>query len=334
MQFSTEIMFLNFLLIALGLFALIKGSDFFIDSASFIAKKLKISDLIIGLTVVSIGTSLPEFATNLYSAIGGNSGIALGNVIGSNIANILLVLSISIILLKNVKLDKNFFFRDIISMMIFFIIFAFFVYIKILKKDCIDRLESSILVILGILYLFVLIKAGGKEIIKAEIPDNFDDKGFFVINSISKAIIFFFIGLAFIIIGTKLAIDNVVWIARSFNISESVIAATIVAVGTSLPEVAVSISGVKKEKSSIVIGNIIGSCIFNIAFVMGISSLVKPVFINKEVFIFFIPYLLLTGFILLLFLILSKLSLKIWHGIIMLFLYLFFIGSNLYLIIH
>lgn len=310
---------------------LIRGSDFFIDSTSFIAKKLKVSDLIIGLTVVSIGTSLPELATNIYSAIGGNSGIALGNVIGSNIANILLVLSVSIILLKKIPIEKKFFYRDIISMLIFFLFFGIFLYVTILKGNSIDRLESFILVFLGGLYLFVLIKAGGKENIESEISDDESDKkGFFVINSVLKAIIFFFLGLAAIVGGTKVAIDNVVWIARYFNVAESIIAATIIAIGTSLPELAVSISGIKKVKPSIVVGNVIGSCIFNIAFVMGISSLIAPVSVGLEVRNFFMPVMLATGLVLLIFLLINRLSFRRWHGIMMLIFYIAFIGANLY----
>lgn len=328
MPLFTENIYINTILFLLGLYTLTKSSDKFVDASVYIAEQFHISEIVIGLTLVSIGTSLPELATNIYSAITGSAGIATGNAIGSNITNILLALGI-ILLLRNFPVSKTIFRRDGLMMLAAFIVFAMFSYTG---GDKLQRWQGLTLLIWCIGYIWYLVKHADNAPPLHEDDEEEKATGIFAITSMPSAIIWLIITIGLITFGAKMMVDNIVWAAEKFEVPKSIISATIIAIGTSLPEVAVSFSGVKKAKPDIVIGNIVGSCIFNLLLVMGVTATITPLNIDADTSTFLIPYMLVTGILLIIFMRL-KWCLYRWHGIILLLLYITFITINLIKII-
>ncbi len=316
----TDYSIVNLILFVLGLYILGKSSDLFVDCASYIARKFKISEIVIGLTLVSIGTSLPEIATNVYSSIMGKDAVALGNVIGSNITNILLAFG-AVLLLRDFAVSKKIFYRDGLVLFIMTALFAAFAYVPgEAGKLIISRWQGSLLMFGAIAYIWYLVKHANEVTIE---EDHHGEN----INSTWKAVILLIASIFTILLGAKMMIDNAVWFATKFNIPPSVISATIIAIGTSLPEIAVSVSGVKKSKPEIVIGNVIGSCIFNISLALGSCAAVKAVTVGADTEKFLLPFLILTTAICLLFM-RMKWKLVKWHGVTFCLLYLIFIIIN------
>ena len=263
------------LLIVLGFVLLVKGADFLVDGASNIAKKFHIPEIIIGLTIVSIGTSLPELIVSTTSAIGGHSDLAVGNIIGSNIANLLLILGLSTII-KAVSFKRE---TRLIEIPICLAVSIIFMILANLGQD-ISRIDAGILAILFIafiIYTIVMSKKGedfekeDKEVEEVENRNN---------ESAIKNIIYIILGIVLLKIGGDLTVDNAVNVAKYFNLSEKLIAVTILAVGTSLPELVTSVSAAIKGKSDIAIGNILGSNIFNMLLIIGTTALIRPIAYN------------------------------------------------------
>ncbi len=325
----TDNLYINILLFLLGLYTLTKSSDKFVDASVFIAEHFHISEIVIGLTLVSIGTSLPELATNIYSSLTGSAGIATGNAIGSNITNILLALGL-ILLVRSFPVSRTIYNRDGLMMGAVFIAFAIFAYTG---GGQLQRWHGITLLTWCVIYIWYLVKhveSAPPVPTEAEITEA---DGIFPIKGMPTAIIWIIITIGMISFGAKIMVDNIVWAARKFEISESIISATIIAIGTSLPEVAVSFAGVKKAKPDIVIGNIVGSCIFNLLLVMGVTAAIKPLEIDSETSCFLIPYMLLAGFLSIIFMRL-KWCLYRWHGIILSLLYLTFLTINIIKIVN
>ena len=253
-------MILSTFLIIIGFVLLIVGADLLVDGASGIAKKFHIPEIIIGLTIVSIGTSMPELFVSITSAIDGYSDMALGNVIGSNLSNLLLILGLSA-LIRPVTFQKETRIYEIPMCLIFTIIFIIFCN----TSDTISRPESIILIILFVIFIGYTIYMGKRESQKEimEIKTEESKKT----NTI-KNILLVIIG----IVGLK--------IAQYFNLSEKIISLTILAIGTSLPELVTSVTAAIKGNSDIAIGNIIGSNIFNMLLIIGVSSFIKPITFN------------------------------------------------------
>lgn len=263
------------LLIVVGFALLIKGADFLVDGASALAKKFHIPEIIIGLTIVSIGTSMPELFVSSTSTINGSSDMALGNIIGSNSCNLLLILGLSS-LIRPVKFQRE---TRLIEMpMGLFITIVFFIFCNTGLE--ISRVEAVILLIMFAMFITYTIIMGKKG-------EKFDDDGSVEEVkksnkeiSITKSIIFIVIGIIALKYGGDFTVDNAIIIARNLNISEKVISLTMLAVGTSLPELVTSVTAAIKGNSDIAIGNIIGSNIFNILFIIGISGLISPLSYN------------------------------------------------------
>jgi cation:H+ antiporter len=296
MQFSSSSMIFNLVLFIIGFYILIKGSDWFVESASFIAKKYNISEIIIGLTIVSIGTSLPELATNIYASIMNQGAIALGNVVGSNIANICLVLSLGGIISGNILVKKKMIRRDAVIMLLTFILvflLAMIGYSFQSGEGYFGRIDGIILLIVFLLYMFYLIKNSKDD--ESDESDNMQ-----LSMSTVKAYVLLVAGIIMISLGAKLLVDNVVWCAIKFNIPRSVIAATVIAFGTSVPELAVTITGALKGKHDIALGNIVGSCFFNIAGILGLSIVLRPINVSPDMIYFIMPLMIISGILLLL----------------------------------
>jgi cation:H+ antiporter len=327
MNLITDNWLINGTIFLAGLYVLIKGSDWFIDGAAYMAQRFKVPDMIIGLTLVSNGTSLPEFATNILAQLSGSSegaDVALGNVTGSNVANILLVLGMAIILVKNIEINKKSFNRDVVILVIIYIIFALMVYIPNNGIYVITQLEGAILSFGFFAYVILLFKQGKKELV--EEADEADGH----IKSLGVGICYLSIGSIMVLGGAYFMVEAVIWGAVKLDIPTAIISSTIVAFGTSTPELAVTISGIRKGKRDIAIGNIVGSCIFNIVFVMGATSLIAPVPVSYEVLWMILPFTLGAGLIMTL-LMRTGWKLELWEGVVMLIAYVVYLGLSVYM---
>lgn len=261
-------MLLYIILIIVGFALLIVGADFLVDGASGIAKKFHIPEIIIGLTIVSIGTSMPELFVSITSAIDGYSDMALGNVIGSNLCNLLLILGLSS-LIKPVDFQEETRKYEIPMCLLFTIILMIFSN----TSGGISRIEAVILLVLFGLFIAYTIYMGKKK-------SKEDSKVVEENNKTIKNIILIILGIIGLKFGGDFVVNNAVNIAQMFNISEKVISLTILAIGTSLPELVTSVTAAIKGNSDIAIGNIIGSNIFNILLILGVSSVIKPITFN------------------------------------------------------
>lgn len=269
-------MILSIILIIIGFVLLIKGADFLVEGSSNVAKRFHIPEIIIGLTVISIGTSMPELFVSITSAIDGYPDMAMGNVIGSNIVNLLFILGISSII-KSIAFKKE---TRLIEIPICLLISIVFMIICNIGQD-VSRLDGIILIALFILFIIytIVMAFKGEEFDKEDndIEDKKDDgnKG-----STLKDILFIILGIVALKFGGDLAVDNAVNVAKILGLSEKIISVTILAIGTSLPELVTSVSAAIKGKSDIAIGNILGSNIFNMLLIIGASSLIKPIVYN------------------------------------------------------
>ncbi|MCI8284421.1 MAG: calcium/sodium antiporter [Firmicutes bacterium] len=265
-------MLIEIVLLLAGFIMLIKGADWFVEGASNIARKFGIPNLVIGLTIVAMGTSAPEAAVSITSALKGNAGITIGNVVGSNILNILIILGITSII-SEIRVQ-----RSTIKYEIPFVIFITLVmcFLGVTRGEIIltEGIVLWIIFILYFVYLFRMAKAGGSN---AEIKDSDNLEKHKREGNTLKYIIFLVVGGVIIVCGSDIVVDSATDIARIFGISERLIGLTIVALGTSLPELVTSVSAALKGENDIAIGNIIGSNIFNILFIVGTTTVITPV---------------------------------------------------------
>lgn len=261
---------MEYLLLIVGFVLLVKGADFFVDGASSIAAKLKVPSLIIGLTVVSMGTSLPEAAVSISASLSGSNSISLGNVIGSNIFNLLVVVGVSSMILP-ISTDRDILRRDMpINILLTAILCV------MLLDGTLSRLDALIILVLFAAYMFILIRSALKNRIEAD-----ETK----VLSWAKSLLFTVLGAAAIIFGGDLVVDNATIIAKTLGMGETLVGLTIVAIGTSLPELVTSIIAAKKGDSGIAMGNVVGSCIFNILFILGMTGVIQPMTADSAFFI-------------------------------------------------
>ena len=254
-------------LLIIGFVLLIKGADWFVDGAVGIATKFGIPQLVIGLTIVAMGTSAPEAAVSISAAMKGTADITIGNVVGSNILNILIILGISSII-TSLAVAKS-----TIKIETPFVIFVSLVLLAQGLDGVISFMDGIILWVLFLIYLGYLFMLAKKEQDMGG-PEEEDEVKHI---PISKALLLVVIGLGLIILGSSLAVDGATGLARFFGLSERFIGLTIVALGTSLPELFTSVAAARKKNADIAIGNIVGSNIFNILFVVGTSALIIPI---------------------------------------------------------
>ena len=269
-----------------GFVLLVKGADFFVDGASGIARKLRIPSIVIGLTIVAFGTSAPELAVSLSAAIKGSNDIAIGNVVGSNLFNTLVVLgtsaAITPVLIKKdiIKVDYP------ISLFITLLLGIFCLDTLFGKESMsVGRLDGIILLICFAAFMFIVIKEGLSHRDEDEHELNTAKE-----KPVWLTLILTAVGLAGIIFGGDMTVEGAKEIARFFGLSEALIGLTIVAVGTSLPELVTSIVAAKKGESDIALGNVVGSNIFNILLILGLSATILPMNVS-ETYIFDIAIL-------------------------------------------
>lgn len=260
---------IHIILLILGFVFLIKGSDFFVEGSSSIASILKIPTIIVGLTVVAFGTSAPEAAVSVTSSVIGSNAIAVSNVIGSNLFNILFIIGLCA-LLNELKIEKNIIIKDIPFLVVVTILTSLF----IIFNWNISRLEGIILLLIVISYVSYLIISAlksneSKKIEKTKL-------------TFSKSVICIVVGVIGIILGADLVVKNASSIAITLGMSETLVGLTIVAIGTSLPELVTSLTALKKGENQLVIGNVIGSNIFNLLFILGLSSTINPISLSSN----------------------------------------------------
>lgn len=275
-------MFLAIIYIVCGLAVILWSAAKFIDGASSLAAILRVPQLIIGMFIVGLGTSAPEVVVSIISAIDGNSGLALGNGIGSNIANIALILGVTAII-KPIIVDKKILKTDSL-----FLLFATVLLIALIfdvgKDYILSRIDCFILILTFSIFLFYsffkTLKSRKNEISKEEESDSDDPH---VQMTLSKSILWIVVGLVLLVLSSKLLVMGAVDIAKLFGVSDIIIGLTIIAIGTSIPELASSIIAALKGNHDLAIGNIIGSNIFNTLIVIGIAGIIKPIEVDEIV---------------------------------------------------
>ena len=259
-------------LLLVGFVFLIKGSDFFVDGASSIAAILKIPTIIVGLTIVAFGTSAPEAAVSITSSLTGSNAMAVSNVIGSNLFNMLMVIGIAA-LLGDLLMEKSVLEKDLPFLVGITLLLAAFIVIG----WNISTIEGIILLVILAAYIFYLIRSAGQSG-----ATNYVEKPKL---TTPKSILFIIVGLAGIILGGDMVVNSASSIAMALGMSETLVGLTIVAIGTSLPELVTSITALRKGENQLVIGNVVGSNIFNILFVLGASSAISQIPLDSSMLI-------------------------------------------------
>lgn len=315
-------MALNILILIVGFAVLVKGADIFVDGSASLARLFKISGLIIGLTIVALGTSAPELAVSTTAALSGSNEIALSNVIGSNLFNLLMVLGICAVI-SPVPTGKDIIKRDYpISLIATVLVFILASGIKLFSCDNpfkvdvnaeagkFTRIGGIILLVCFVSYIVLLIIEARKHPSEGEKIEE---------RSLGKCILFIIIGLAMVIGGGQAVVYSAKAIARDAGMSETLIGLTVVAFGTSLPELVTSIVAARKNETELAVGNVIGSNIFNLLFILGVSTTIHPIGVNyaslQDVVVLFFVSILTFLFLL------RKKKLTRVEGVIMILLY-------------
>lgn len=305
---------MEYLLLLIGFVLLIKGADFFVDGSSSLARIMKVPSVIIGLTIVAMGTSAPEASVSVNAALAGSNDIAISNVIGSNLFNGLVVVGVCAFM-AGFKTNPEILKRD----MPLNIIVTAILCIMLLDRH-INHIEGIILLISMAVYIAVMVISALKN---RETADECK------ILSLPNSLIFIIGGLIAVIFGGTLVVDNACLIAKDFGVSENFIGLTIIAIGTSLPELVTSITATRKGDSGLALGNAIGSNLFNILFILGMSATICPLNVLSESIIDCI--ILLVSAVILYVFARTKKTMNRWEGIVCVFLY---VGYTAYLLIR
>jgi cation:H+ antiporter len=314
-------MLINLLLLIVGFVALVKGADYFVDGSASLAKVFRVPSLIIGLTIVALGTSAPELAVSSTAALQGSNEIALSNVVGSNMFNLLVVLG-SCALFSTVPGNRDIFKRDfpfsiIITIMVLIFTFSANTFAGNLfsrnmadQAGLISRIEGIVLIVVFVCYIIALIKAA---------KNNKTEESEEELMPVWKCFLFIILGLVAIVAGGQAVVYSAKEIARAFGMTETLIGLTVVAFGTSLPELVTSVVAARKNETGLAVGNVIGSNIFNLMLILGVSAALHPVAVNFASF-FDLIILIIMSIVTYLFLI-SKKELNRPEGIIMILMY-------------
>lgn len=306
----------NIFLLLLGFFALIQGANLLVTGAGNIARSLRIPNIIIGLTIVALGTSAPEAFISVNSSVNGNNGVLLGNIIGSNVFNLLVVLGVTGMLkpYKKASSDakKDYWFSILSSFILLFLLSDIFLFKK--SVNVLTRIDGIILIMMLVVYFWLIIR---KTMSMNKISMEKESRELLISD-----ILFFIAGLVMLLIGGEWVVDNASKVAEALKVSEGVIGLTIVAMGTSLPELITGVVAIKKSEEEIAIGNVVGSNILNILFILGISSLINP--INVPIYMYRELVTMTIIFFVVYYLIFQKKNFRKIDGIIMLLIYIIY----------
>ncbi len=257
---------MDFIFIILGIVLLYFGGDLLVDNASSLARRWGVSSLVVGLTVVSLGTSAPELAASVAAALGGSPELALGNVVGSNVANIALILSVTA-LIYPLRTQPQVLRRELPVM-----IGAALLLPLLLRDGTLSRAEGGLFLVLLGLYLWTLLSRRAPAETESE---NLDDPGE-VTKSLWFGVLKILLGLGLLVGGAQFLVSGATSVARGFGVPEFIIGLTLVAIGTSLPELAAAGIAAFRREPDIALGNVVGSNIFNVLFILGVTALVRP----------------------------------------------------------
>ena len=268
------------LYLIVGFVLLVKGADFFVEGASSIAKRMHIPTIVIGLTIVAFGTSAPELAVSLSAAIKGSNDIAIGNVVGSNIFNLLVVIGVSA-MISPLTVKRSMIKKDYPLSIFAAVLLGVLCLDSVLfhaKETTLGRMDGVSLLVCFVFFMYITVREGlrGRKDAKKEHEDEVENMSF----PIGKSIVLLVVGLAGIVFGGDTVVEGAKEIARAFGLSEALIGLTIVAIGTSLPELVTSIVAAKKGESDIALGNVVGSNLFNIFFILGCSATILPMHVS------------------------------------------------------
>jgi len=305
---------LTLFLFVVGLVLLIKGADVFVDASAGIAKNLNVPNLVIGLTIVAFGTSAPEAVIGISAALEGSSELAIGNSIGADIFNLIFIIGFCA-LVRPMSVNFKDIARDywvaMVGPILLLLMMFFF-------DDTIPRFGAAILLMIFISYVFVVVKQAlkNRETAVEEVEDE-------EATPLGRNALFALLGLALIIVGGEMTVHHAVEMAHTIGISERVVGLTIIAIGTSLPELIISFTAARRGENSLAIGNIIGSSIFNIMFVLGVSGMILPLAIDSGL-MFDIAALLFGSSVFLVF-VLTKKQIARYEGLTLVILYVSYI---------
>jgi cation:H+ antiporter len=310
---------LTYILFAIGFVLLIKGADLLVLGASSIAHKLRISAIVIGLTIVAFGTSMPELIVNIFASMGGNTGIAIGNVLGSNIVNILLILGVSAMIYP-LATQRNTVWKEIPLSLLAAILLGLMANDALIDGGAysgLTRIDGLVLIAFFIIFLYYTF---GIARVSGEASDS-------EIRELSylRSTLYILGGLVGLTVGGKWIVDGAVKIAGYFQISQSLIGLTIVAIGTSLPELATSTIAAYRKQTDIAIGNVVGSNIFNIFWILGLSSLIRPLPFDPADNPDILMTILASAILFLVLFIGKKHTVQRWQGGLMIVLYVMYI---------
>ena len=310
----------------LGFVALIKGADFLVEGASSLAKRFGISDLVVGLTIVSLGTSMPELIVTMLATFQGNSEVGMGNVLGSNIANILLILGVTV-MVAPINVKKTTVFSEIPFSIIAALLVGFVantnIFIPANSTLQIDQFEGGLILLFFIIFSIYIITLVIQDKVKMDTESSGIEFGHL---SVWKSIVYIVVGCILLFIGGKWVVDGAIALAKVFNMSESFISLTIIAVGTSLPELITSVVAARKGNADVAIGNVIGSNILNLLWILGLSSVFVAIPIksvsNQDILV-----VVLSSVLLLMLMSVSRKSMvKRWHGVVLVSCYILYTG--------
>lgn len=302
-------MLINIVLLVMGIVVVLKGADWLTDGAVNIASRFGVSQMVIGLTIVTMGTSMPELCVSMVSALKGTPDLAVGNVVGSNTLNTLLIVGCSA-LVAPIMVKRSSVRRDIP-----FAVLASLLMLIFCLDGGIGRLDAALLFILFAVFMFVTVKYGKNEGTETKTTE---------MAPLGKAALLLVVGLVCLILGSNLFVDNASFVASTLGVSDAVIGLTIVAGGTSLPELATSMVSAKKGNSDIAIGNVIGSNVFNILMIIGVTGLVKPMHIKGITSLDLI--VMLASMLLLWFFCRTTYKVKRWEGAVLAISYIAYIA--------
>jgi len=312
---------LPYLLLIVGFILLIKGADFLVSGASSIARRMHVSDLVIGLTIVAFGTSTPELFVNIFASIKGNTDIAIGNVLGSNIANIFLILGVSSVIYP-LTVTKGTVWKEIPFSLLAILVLGILANDRLIDKSgasVLVRADGLVFLSFFIIFLYYSVSIAKRiEGMEEQVPSKQ--------YGLARSLLWVILGLIGLTLGGKWIVDGAVHLALRFGISQSLVGLTIVAVGTSLPELATSAVAAYRRNAEIAVGNVVGSNIFNIFFVLAASSIIKPLPF-KETNNIDIGVVILAELLLFMFMFTGKRRLlDRWEGVIFLIIYGSYIG--------
>lgn len=311
-------MAISIILIIIGMALVLWGAERLTDGAVAIAQRMNVPEIVIGLTIVAMGTSMPEFCVSFAGALKGTADLAVGNVVGSNIFNAMLIVGVAA-MVAPMSILKSTVKKDIP-----FAVFASLILFQLCLNNRITRIEAFVLLIMFAVFMIYTVMGAKNGMPTASEEEAKKNKS----KGLSKDVFYVVAGLAALIVGSNIFVDNATEIARLLGVSEAVIGLTIVAAGTSLPELATSIVAARKGQSAIAIGNVIGSNVFNILFIIGLTGVITPM---QIVGLTNIDFAVMLGSMLLLWLMsFTKYTLSRWEGAVLAVLYVVYVGWLIY----